>query len=844
MVSTFKRGSNYTDVWYGEYCLIDTPNKNDKDNGKIYKRGLDYQNSMGGAIYIGQIVGPSSGTPYFQLNTIKEVTDKSKIELDDYEYRRFPTGYQTDNQGHVIGYETSDGSDGKNIATFPFSKAHDTSIVPGKYVENGATKYNDEIRWTWVNIRKDNADADSWFYVGFEIPYPVIDYSIHMVSPYDSSGNVLSDATDIERIDDLTHPFYEHWDLGLPKGIKGDTLRNLRVIVPNAGNKNNIYSPSAITINSTTGEATVGKAGYDGIDDDISNGRQIIVFDYYIYDKLRNPSAIMIYLGDFNIITNISVDDEGTLTLEYTHEDDSVFTKKIRWVDNIVLTEGNGNQGGHFTFTFNNDTPFATREFDVSWIKGIEILEDGSLQYTYAGTPQTLPADASRIQEGVYRVEDFLQWINKVELNSETGIFTVTNNRNQEIFRTVLDWIKDIDLADDGTVTLHHTKNDEDEVLTNQIKWVNDVTLNANTGVFQMNFNYGQPLRVQLDWVDDIIIDEDTGEIRIHHVNENQGGLNNGYETLPSKMKLITSAEASADGVVTFHTNTNETITIVKEGTEGGGPEDYFHIKVIENVSINTGILDDKRINIKYNTEPSSVQVGDPINYIKDMVIRTSDWHLLVLYTDPKHRYPNTGGSLDDEGTDQNGIRWVSGVLGSDGTNYETAGSPVYWRDMGAIKDQSGILVGFNVDYTSVQEEGFDATIAGIAGDFDGSGGTGVCGYLQKHYQSGLTGDQNSNYTNSYAAKVVTYTPPPTDDNLDKQDKEFYAYDYNSHRWYYLGKIADSGMRDAKLLESSQVNAQNLSTLSTNGLLFTASTVNNSNTAMPKYWDISYNSWV
>ena len=184
MVTAFKRGSNYTDVWYGEHCLIDTPNKNDKDNGKIYKRGLDYQNSVGGAIYVGQIVGPSSGTPYFQLNTIKEVTDKSEIKLEDYEYRRFPTGYQMDDEGHVIGYETSDGSDGKPIAVFPFSKAHDTSIVPGKYVEDGATKYNDEIRWTWVNVRKDNADADSWFYVGFEIPYPVIDLSlIHISEP-------------------------------------------------------------------------------------------------------------------------------------------------------------------------------------------------------------------------------------------------------------------------------------------------------------------------------------------------------------------------------------------------------------------------------------------------------------------------------------------------------------------------------------------------------------------------------------------------------------------------------------------------------------------------------------
>ena len=45
MISAFKNGANYKSVWYGEYCLIDTPNKNDADNGKIYRRGLDYQNN-------------------------------------------------------------------------------------------------------------------------------------------------------------------------------------------------------------------------------------------------------------------------------------------------------------------------------------------------------------------------------------------------------------------------------------------------------------------------------------------------------------------------------------------------------------------------------------------------------------------------------------------------------------------------------------------------------------------------------------------------------------------------------------------------------------------------------
>lgn len=838
MIKAFKGGGNYTNVWYGELCIIDTPNKNDKDNGKIYKRGLDYQNSMGGAVYIGQIVGPSSGTPYFQLNTINEVNYQATSKLNENEYKRYPTGYKEDSNGHVIGYETSDGSDGKPLAKFPFSKAHDMSLVPGKYIEDGKTKYRDEITWTWCNIRKDNADADSWFYVGFEFPYTVTDFSIHSVSPYDDDGNIQTDASEIERIDDEEHPFYAHWDLGLPKGIKGDTLKNLKVIVPNEGNKNNIYDVSAITTNSITGVTEIGSPGYDGIDDDILAQRKIVVFEYYIYDKVLNPKPILIYLGDFNIISDINVDDEGTLTVDYTHDDNSVFSKKIRWINNIELTEGNGSAGGHFTFTFNNDSPSKTKTFDISWIKGIEIESDGSILYTYAGQPDTLPDDASRIADGQYRVEDFLQWIKAVNLNSESGQFTVTNNRSEIIFDTTLDWIKDIDFNEDGTVILYHTKDNEEETLNNLIKWVKNVELDTSTGKFTMNFNYGQPLERQLDWIDNIYINEENGNIYTHHVFDSRNTQYSDFkgQLLDAKLKLVTSASVTSDGIITLHTNVGEDIRLNQQGNPGTA----FKVKTIENITLNTGIYEDKHIQIKYNTESGPTKIGDPINYVQDMVVRSSDWHLLVLFNDPEHRV--TAEDLDDDGKDKNGNRWYNNIKGSNGsTDFQK--SDIYWRDMGAIKDQSGILVGFNLDSSTVEDAGYDASLAGIAGDKgDGTDGTGVCGYLQSILPNGLTGDENNPYGIGTKEKIVVYTPPAEEDS-DKQDKEFYAFDYSSYRWFYLGRIVDSGMRDAKLLESNNVNAENLKTLSPQGLLFTSYSTTYSDSAIPKYWDITYK-WV
>lgn len=825
MVAAFKRGPSYSDIWYGEYCIIDTPNKNDEDNGKIYRRGLEYQNSNGGAEYVGQVVGPSSGTPYLQLLSVDDVKKISQQTLDEYEYMRYPYEYDEENEVFL----TSDGT--RPIGTFEFNKEYDETLIPGKYVEDGETKYNDSILYTWCNVRKDNADSDSYFYVGWQQPYLVTDYSIHMTSPYDTYGNILSDATEIERIDDNSHPFYEHWDLGLPKGVKGDTLRNLRVITPTEGNKSNIYASDAITIDPTTGETKLGNAGYAGIDDDIASGRQIVVFDYYIYDKVLNPAPIMIYLGDFNIITGVSVADDGTLTVEYTHEDDSVFAKKIRWVNAVSLTEGNGTAGGHITFTFNNDVPSKTQEFDISWIKGIEIEEDGSLVYTYAGTPETLPDDATRTAEGIYRVEDFLQWIHTVNLNSTNGQFTVTNNRDQTIFQTTLDWIRDIDFATDGSVTLTHTSQSP-ETYQNLIKWINSVTLSQASGLFTINWNYGEPTTFRLDWIDDVFINEETGDIYIHHTQQNRNSEYDDFtgELLDAKLKLVTSASVTDDGIITLYTNTGESIQVT-----GQGVETPFRVKIIEDISLLTGIRDDKHIKVKYNTESSAQNIGDPINFIQDMVVRESDWHLLVLYNDPEHRV-TSAEELDGDNKDANGIAWYNNVLGSDGVSYSA--NDIYWRDMGAIKDQSGILVGFNLDSSTVADSDlgtFDPAIAGSAVD-----GTGVCGYLQAALPNGLTGDQNSGYGIGTKEKVVAYTPPASTDNPDKQDKEFYAYDYNTYRWFYLGKIADSGMRDARLKQNTEVNSSEVAKVTTEGLMFKWYSVTNSATAIDKFWDKTY----
>ena len=719
MIQAFKRGDSYRDIWYNEFCIIDTPNKNNVDNGKIYQRGLDYTNDMGGAVYKGQIVGPMSGTPFMQMNTIQEVKNQSTKAIPEDWERVYPTGYDTDDEGHVIGYKTTldAGEEKKPIATFPFSKAHDTSLVPGKS-EDGT--FVDEITWTWCNIRTPDGNKSSWYYVGFTIPYMVVEYDTHVVSQYNSTGNFQADTTTVERIDDRTHPFFTSWDFGIPKGIKGDAIRNLRVIIPTSGDT--IYAPSAIQVDTETGLVSLGAAGYTGQAEDIAAGRKILVFDMYYYDGQINPDPVMIYVGDFNKIDEITLADDGTLTVDFSHDDNTVFSRKIKWITSTTLSP-------------------------------------------------------------------------------DTGVFIVNYNNGDPAFTTTLDWIKSITLDNDGTIHYHHTANNVDETHNNVIKWVTSVELNPTTGLFTMNFNYGSPLTRQLDWVDDIYIDEDTGEITLHHVNAAIG--EDGEVILPAKLKLITSASVSSDGVVTMYTNTGNSIKLKQQGSE----EDY-HIKIIENVLLNTALADDKRIQVKYNTERTNTPIGDPINFVHDMVVRESDFHLLVLFNDPTHRA--TAGDLDDSGKDKNGITWVQGVTGSDGT---PTGSGIYWRDYGTIKDQAGVLIGFNLTQADIGED------------------TDILNYLNEHYPNGLT-------EGSVKQKIVTFSPTIDD------SKDFYAFDYNSYTWFYLGTISDTGSRDVMLRTQGQISDTDLRNLNSNGLLFKVIPTTGLKTdAIPEYWGRDYSAW-
>lgn len=634
MVENFKKGPTYSAVHYDEHVLINTENKNDPDNGKVFRRGYDYTNEMGGAVYVGTIVGPAGRAPMLELTTIEQVKLKQKTEGFENRY--------------------SEGSYSVPV-----------SMVPGK----DGVKFNDVVEWACCCVRSENGE-DAIAYIGFKFPYLVEEFTAESVSPYYNRSNDTDDFINenlTERIDDKTHPFYEKWHFNIPKGIKGDAFKNFRVM---------------------KADETI--QDYEGRQDDIDNEREVLVYDYYHYDKDANGEPVSIFLGDYNMIDNISFDEEGTIIIDYSHDNTDTYTKLLKWIKQVTLDSTNG----HFTVQYNHsidkDGNPTIYETDLAWVKSISIAEDGKITLHYTG-----------------------------------------GKEDEILSNTHLRWIKDIEMYANGTVKVNYNDGTND-TFDNEIQWITGVSLGAN-GTFTVTYNNGTPPYITtLTWVRDISIADD-GTITIQY--------NNGdpliYYNMLKYIDYIyfnkiddTTGKGDNKFHVVYNTGSDEAIDNI--------------IKFIDRVYIDDDIAKDSDylFHVIYNTGEDIPISTQPVNYIEATAIDEIDYHFLVYYSNP-----NIRKKLTDDGL----TRIHDGKDG--------------WLNLGSIKDDAGVLIGFNV--LPSEHPGIEAINNALS-------------YLNDTYPNGLTNPL-------YYGKIVTI-------GEEGENKLFYAFDYDYKPgttdykgWYYLG---------------------------------------------------------
>ena len=421
MIADFAKGPALTAVQYGEHVIINTEDKNNSNNGALYRRGYDYNNSMGGAIYVGTIVGPSGKAPMFELTTIENIKEITSKDSD----------------------EVRQGEGAWNISN--------KSLVPGKT----DSKFNDDIAWSYITIR-DQYGTDTTAWVGIKIPYHVIEMDAQSVSAYHNRDKETADFKNVnlvERDDDQAHPFYSHWSVRIPKGIKGDALKNFRVV-----------------------EANDAIQDYEGKTDDINNHRKILVYDYYCYDTKENGEPKTLYLGDFNMIDTIDLADDGTFTITYTHDNTVTYTKKIKWITSTTLNSTTG----VFHIDYNDGSNYETT---LKWINGISLADNGTITFTYTtGDSEAL--------------ENKIKWITTTELETNGTLTINYNDGTKEVFNKKIQWITNITLTDEGILTINY--NNDTPAFTKSLIWPvriefdsKDNEVDPGTQVIKVTYNNG-----------------------------------------------------------------------------------------------------------------------------------------------------------------------------------------------------------------------------------------------------------------------------------------------------------------------------------------------------------------
>lgn len=421
MIADFAKGPALTAVQYGEHVIINTEDKNNSNNGALYRRGYDYNNSMGGAIYVGTIVGPSGKAPMFELTTIENIKEITFKDSD----------------------EVRQGEGAWNISN--------KSLVPGK----ADSEFNDDIAWSYITIR-DQHGTDTTAWVGIKIPYHVIEMDAQSVSAYYNRDNETADFKNtnlVERDDDQAHPFYSHWSVRIPRGIKGDALKNFRVV-----------------------EASDAIQDYEGKTDDINNHRKILVYDYYCYDTKENGEPKTLYLGDFNMIDTIDLADDGTFTITYTHDNTVTYTKKIKWITSTTLNSATG----VFHIDYNDGTNYETT---LKWINGISLADNGTITFTYTtGDSEAL--------------ENKIKWITTTELETNGTLTINYNDGTKEVFDKKIQWITNITLTDEGILTINY--NNDTPAFTKSLIWPvriefdsKDNEADPGTQVIKVTYNNG-----------------------------------------------------------------------------------------------------------------------------------------------------------------------------------------------------------------------------------------------------------------------------------------------------------------------------------------------------------------
>lgn len=415
---------SYTQVWYNEYCIIDPTNKNNANNGKIYRRTLKSFNEediIGSvAEYIGQIVGPAGSSP--QLRGVYDtgtLQTNFENELKDFKLDDVLSYLKNDGSSATIHPEDIESEDSPILGTQPLISG--TNLIPGN-TQDVDNNYVQHGSYGWYHIRKNTDTEDiSKVYLGFDIPYYVTEFEDGDVLSYRRTN--VSITKTINTGEEPVAPFYEKYKINVPRGVPGAWIDNLRwEVTENANayyglNQVRYIEPSNDNSEPDSWGIPVGTEP-PSIPADVT----IWACDFHWIDKTGVQHDISnLYVSNYKGINNITLNDTGTLTITYTDNSTATnFSNKLVWITDALVVTGSeaglDNYVGHLLIKFNNNTLFPPNEYNI-----INIQNNPYNGYIDLGLVKT-------IQEGLFVQSKGYEVTTVVSSDSFANIETKVHN--------------------------------------------------------------------------------------------------------------------------------------------------------------------------------------------------------------------------------------------------------------------------------------------------------------------------------------------------------------------------------------------------------------------------------
>lgn len=442
--------ADYDKVWYGEYCIIDTINKNDINNGKIYKRTAyhDATNSdTHYSEYVGQIVGPAGGIPNVQLGNLETLqADFQALNLANGGYVYYYDGTNYTHESSTATTETnptgtlSPIKDIKEITVGESTTVTSVIYKSGKDYAAGVTPALKYGFYTFQGIQKDiktNEFPLSTIGLGFEIPY--VDFDIDpavTVTAYDQPATIIGNEK---------NKFYTNYHLTVPAGVPGRFISNITTTVPS--NDKRYYKLTDIQDDNTISNTTQPTS--------ISGIAKIAIGEVYYYDTIEEDNVSVIKpvsikdpldptvtayfwlwnvneVNEINIATNtVSVSNFGQMTVSYTASNSVTYNLPLLRELTITHTE-NGPYMLQGYWGTSTDAVTIGQVAPEHWgVWATELTRTSSASYTEGQFDQEIPpGDTSIGNLGVYKYTD--------DNNIEVAEFYIGSNTGTETIWTKL----------------------------------------------------------------------------------------------------------------------------------------------------------------------------------------------------------------------------------------------------------------------------------------------------------------------------------------------------------------------------------------------------------------------